>query len=247
SLVPATNQHSKDEEYEIGDETNSKAKVKRPRKVLQLQKRLEIIANQEMSVTYISKKFNVPRATIYRIINDKDTLKKLAQRPAKRRELLVTWFLDLTSRGITVTNNMLTAQAFVVHRMVSDLLVGSLPACTFSSGWLKRFKDRRKSSLEAAHCPVDQDGYRLFVEERLRHFSGSLDDIYTYGFTSMYLDMLPSRIYDGSSQELSRMTVDGENATIILCCNASGTDMREPRIRVQSRLGAIPANYSMKL
>ncbi|KAF9954794.1 hypothetical protein BGZ65_003820, partial [Modicella reniformis] len=251
-LVPATNKRKKEEECEIENEANSKSK--RPRKPLQLQKKLEIIAfweaNQNMSMTEISKKFDVPRTTIYGIIKNKDILNKLAKsqpnaglnleryRKVEPRfrileELLVAWSLDLKSRSITVTGKKLTSQAFEIHRMLSDMFVGSLPACTFSSGWLKRFKERRKSSLEAAnnaYCPVDQDKFRLFVEDHLRHFSGSLDDIYTCGLTNMYLDMLPSRIYDGSSQELPRSTVDTENALIRLCCNASGTDMIRPHV-----------------
>ncbi|KAF9969763.1 hypothetical protein BGZ65_011650, partial [Modicella reniformis] len=78
SLGPETYKHRKEEECEVGDVT--KSKPKRPRKALQL---LEIIAfceaNQKMSMTDISKKFNVPRSTIYGIINNKDTLKKLAK------------------------------------------------------------------------------------------------------------------------------------------------------------------------
>ncbi|KAF9931198.1 hypothetical protein BGZ65_005001 [Modicella reniformis] len=114
SLVPATYKRRKEEEYEIEDEANSKAKVKRPRKALQLQKRLEIISfcevNQKMPVTKISKKFNVPRSTIYGIINNKDILNKLAKSQPSAglnleryrkdgsrfrilEELLVTWSL----------------------------------------------------------------------------------------------------------------------------------------------------------
>jgi predicted transcriptional regulator len=66
-----------------GVKIDGQAKVKRPRKALLLEKRLEIIGfweeNQEASMAEISKRFGVPRSTVYGIINSRDGLKKLAK------------------------------------------------------------------------------------------------------------------------------------------------------------------------
>ncbi|KAF9947323.1 hypothetical protein BGZ65_008899, partial [Modicella reniformis] len=319
SLVLSTPEHNKEEESEIGGETNSKTKAKRTRKPLQLQKRLEIItfweANQNMSMVEISKKFKLARTTVYGIISSRGTLKKLIRDQSRAgltlerystagsrfhilEELLIEWFLELGSRGVSVTDKKITAQASELHRMLSGLVVEPLPPCAFTSGWLKRFKDRRKTSFEAAKniCnSMIQDESRLFVEEHLRHFSGSLDDIYmcdcksvshsikmndqvfshslqsiaqdegnddapamdvgdsTFsadifldlnhipffptpldslldGNANMYLDMHPSEVHDGSSQESSESKMQYLEATVLLCCNASGSDKRPPVI-----------------
>ncbi|KAI8363105.1 hypothetical protein B0O80DRAFT_6146 [Mortierella sp. GBAus27b] len=59
---------------------DGQAKVKRPRKALSLEERLEIIEfweeNRKAPMAGISKHFGVPRSTVYGIIKNRDTLKR---------------------------------------------------------------------------------------------------------------------------------------------------------------------------
>ncbi|KAF9941215.1 hypothetical protein BGZ65_004706 [Modicella reniformis] len=264
SLVPTTPKQNREEESEIGGGTNrnansianSNAKAKRTRKPLQLQKRLEIIAfweaNQKLSKAEISRMLNIPRSTVYGILENKDALKELTKRrptaglnmerfrtygPRYRflEEFLVIWSLDLASRGVVISDMKVTAQAFEIQRMLSGLVVEPLPPCAFTTGWLKRFKRRQKISLGASKNVCNstiQDESWLFVEEHLRHFSGSLDDIYMCGNTNMSPDMHPSQVYNDTFQESSASKMQSLDATVFLCCNASGSDKRPPVILV---------------
>ncbi|KAF9364836.1 Tigger transposable element-derived protein 3 [Mortierella sp. NVP85] len=240
----------KNEESDNGDRQKQ---TKRQRQGYQLQERLAIIEfweeNQNMSKEEISKRFNVPRTTIYGIIKDRDRLKHLATSRARRgltlercstaesrfrilEELLVAWSHDIGSRGFSVTDQKITAQAFEIHRMLSRLISEPLPPCTFSPGWLQRFKQRQKMSLSVTHSPnniIHQDDWS-FPEDFSARFSGELDDIYMCGVTSMHLDMLPTRVYDNSCQESESRNHDAATVSVLLCCNATGSWMHIPYV-----------------
>ncbi|KAF9365993.1 hypothetical protein BGX34_007044 [Mortierella sp. NVP85] len=115
-MVLGTREHLRDSE---------KSDVQKSTKWLQLQERLAIIkfwkGNQQIPIKEISKKFNVPRTTIYGIIKDKDILKSLTKSQTRRgltlerysmaesrfrilEELLIACCLDVGSRGFTITN-----------------------------------------------------------------------------------------------------------------------------------------------
>ncbi|KAK3809328.1 MAG: hypothetical protein J3Q66DRAFT_373602 [Benniella sp.] len=235
--------------------TDRQKKSKRPRKALQLQERLAIIEfceeHPDISVVAISKKFNVPRTTIYGIMKDKDRLKNFTKSRANREltlekystaesrfrileELLVAWSCDIGSRGFTLTDKKIRAQAFEIYRMLSGLVSESLPPCTFSSGWLQRFKKRRNEPTWANRNTgntTDQNDDWSFPEGSLSQFSGNPEDIWMCGVTSVYLGMLPTRFYDGSGEESVR---DAPVASVILCCDAAGTNIRSTHTFVRA-------------
>jgi hypothetical protein len=234
----------------LGTCTDRQKKSKRPRKALRLQERLAIIefceAHPDISVAAISKKFNVPRTTIYGIMKDKDRLKNFTKSRANRgltlekystsesrfrilEELLVAWSCDIGARGFTLTDKKIRAQAFEIYRMLSGLVSESLPPCTFSSGWLQRFKKRRNEPTLANRNTgntTDQKDDWPFPEGSLSQFSGEPEDIWMCGVTSVYLGMLPTRFYDGSGEESGVCVRDAPIASVILCCDAAGTNIR---------------------
>ncbi|KAF9932836.1 hypothetical protein BGZ65_004301 [Modicella reniformis] len=189
--------------------------TKRTRKPLRLQERLEIVAyweeNQHKPMAEISQELTVPRSTVYGIIKDRDNLKKLANGPPHAglsperystiesrfrilEELLVAWLLDQGSRGVSVASRKITAQAFEIHRMLSDLLMDPLPPCTFSSGWHQKFWKRPSGSFETvqgADSTTDVNDSWVDPDLIKSIFRPGVDDIYTSGVASMYLNMLP--------------------------------------------------------
>lgn len=232
------------------DQVNGKTKTKRARKPLTLQERLAIITcwnEGDMTVKEIGIKFGVPRTTVHGIIKNRDalaksqlheglTLKRFSRAESRFRileELLVAWSLELASRGVNVTNQKITAQAFEIHRMLSGLLSKPLQPCAFSPGWFRKFKERRSNSLMAiqgdSSTSLQDDGW-FFPEEHLKRFSCSLDDIYTCGVTSMHMNMLPKRTFDDSCQDSGADMQDSPIVSVLLCCNASGTDKRSLHI-----------------
>ncbi|KAF9995916.1 hypothetical protein BGZ65_008470, partial [Modicella reniformis] len=131
-------------------------------------------------------------------------------------ELLVAWILDLGSRGVSANGKKITAQAFEIHRMLSDFLVDPLPPCKFSSGWLKRFKSRCSSSLatiQGANSTGNMEKCWRFEGLSWLAFQLGGDDIYTCSAASMYLNMLPTSFYDDSRQESSSNGMDASNAS----------------------------------
>ncbi|KAK3809312.1 MAG: hypothetical protein J3Q66DRAFT_444048, partial [Benniella sp.] len=228
-----------------------KKKTKRPRNALQLQERLEINVfcekNQHMSTYNISKKLNVPRTTIYGVIKDKDRLKELTASGASRgltparkssveapfrivEELLVTWSLDLRDRGFVVTDEKITAQAFEIHKMLFGIVSKPLLPCKFTAGWLKNFKKRRSEAMLAISSTVHQADDWSLPEDLLRRLPTGLDDVFMCGMVSMYLDVLPTRVYATSSQESETTIQDSPIASVLLCCNATGTSLRAPYV-----------------
>jgi len=226
---------------------------KRSRTALELQERLAIIEfweeNQNMSMYNISKRFSVPRPTIYGIIKDRERLKQLAAglpssglTPARKssvespfrilEELLVVWSVDLRDRGFVVTDKMITAQAFEIHRMLSGVVSKPLPPCKFTQGWLQKFKERRSGSIFATRetGSTIHEADWSFQEDDLRRFSRKLDDVFMCGVVSMYLDALPTRIYDGLCPESEAPIQDSLIVSVLLCCNATGTRLRTPYV-----------------
>ncbi|KAI8363096.1 hypothetical protein B0O80DRAFT_5964 [Mortierella sp. GBAus27b] len=148
--IRKTNSKRTHKEAEHLDETDSdnQTKAKRPRKALQLQKRLEIIefweSNQDIPVAELSKKFNVPRTTIYGIINSKEVLKNVAKsRPCGGisierysriesrfrilEEFLVLWLLDVETHGFAITNHKIMRWALTFHELISRFMSTPLP------------------------------------------------------------------------------------------------------------------------
>lgn len=214
------------------------------------------------SVIKISEKFNIPRTTVHGILKRRGRFEQdingcphgglsserysRAESPFRILELLlVDWLLDLKSQGILgdsnkntilgIDRNMVTAQAFEMHRMLSGLSTPLVP-CEFSTGWFDKFQKRRACLLT---CRINnnntalQDDNWIFPETHATRFSGYLEDVYTCGLTSMFMNKIPTTAYVGSGQDPAIDTQDALIASVLLCCNASGTDHRPLHILVR--------------
>ncbi|KAF8923558.1 hypothetical protein BGZ58_002806 [Dissophora ornata] len=221
---------------------------KRRRNAIQQKEKAEIVEfwkkNENMSLEKIAKVFDRPRTTIYGIIkdwrksqeNENNTYKRYVCRTPDLfritemrfwvlENLLMDWMGNLRSRSIPVTGQKIISQAPEILRMLSGLLVKPLPKCLFSSGWLKGFKKRRGFQLKIPPgqeiTPQDLVDSNLLKSELSRRRE---DDIYTCEIVSMYLNT-PASLHDQSQGEEPQWT-DNSSATVLICCNASGTDKR---------------------
>ncbi|KAG0239483.1 hypothetical protein BGX31_002740 [Mortierella sp. GBA43] len=194
-------------DHPAGTEIVCQERSKRPRRALALHKRVDIIRYWErypdMSITAISKELKVARTTIDGIIKNRDTLMKrekyqlyrgldsgrcsiIESRYRVLEVLLVEWCLDLKSRRGAVTNQKIMAQAFEIRRMLSRLLLESLPPCLFTSGWLQKFKKRKERSLAKAQASIStipQDDGWVILNGHQGDIVVNMDDLYICGIT----------------------------------------------------------------
>lgn len=250
-------------DHPAGTEIVCQERSKRPRRALALHKRVDIIRYWErypdMSITAISKELKVARTTIDGIIKNRDTLMKrekyqlyrgldsgrcsiIESRYRVLEVLLVEWCLDLKSRRGAVTNQKIMAQAFEIRRMLSRLLLESLPPCLFTSGWLQKFKKRKERSLAKAQASIStipQDDGWVILNGHQGDIVVNMDDLYICGITSMYLSMLPSSTYDTLCHGSTTDIQDSPIVTVLLCCNATFTDRVKPTLSVRHNGGGL--------
>ncbi|KAF9208614.1 hypothetical protein BGZ49_008274 [Haplosporangium sp. Z 27] len=206
--------------------------------------------NPTVTVGSISEKFGIPRTTVYGIIrsrtaleasfslSDKEKTVYRLSRPLSStlETLLATWVKDLAQRGITATGKKITTQAFEIRRMISVVMNDpSLPPL-FSSAWRKRFKHRENISP----ATIQDNSTNLGSHSQAKQLSSLVDNyalssIYTCGESSMFLTHNPEFKF-GFLPDAGMNKPPSISASILLCCNASGTDMRMPRIDVRKFL-----------
>ncbi|KAF9996602.1 hypothetical protein BGZ79_009661 [Entomortierella chlamydospora] len=202
--------------------SRSNSTQKRQRNALTMEEKVEIIdfstLNPLITVKELSKKFGVPRSTIYGIFEKKEKITELARsqpnlsRVVENRfkileALLIDWNRIHETRGIKISIKKLCAQAFEIHRMLSGLLSEPLPQCQFTTGWHKGFKERRAAHFKTT--TISQEPPRLDeIKSLLGRLKGiSKDNIYSCDIANMYLDMIPTSIYkDRDPSKPSRRT-----------------------------------------
>ncbi|KAF8979323.1 hypothetical protein BGZ46_005610 [Entomortierella lignicola] len=232
------------------------------RRKISMETKIEILRfvdqNPDVSMKSISEKFGIPRTTLHAIIKNKIALKAVSSLSDKKKPvyrlskplnstletLLATWVKDLAQRGITVTGKKITTQAFEIRRMISVVMNDpSLPSL-FSSAWRKRFKHRvdispatiqDNSPNLGSHSQAKQ--LSSLVDSQVKQLSSLVDNyalssIYTCGESSMFLTHNPEFKF-GFLPVAGMDKPPSISASILLCCNASGTDMRMPRIDVR--------------
>ncbi|KAF9114794.1 hypothetical protein BGX27_009828 [Mortierella sp. AM989] len=257
-----------DTEEEL-EKINENGKRKRIRNSLTLDKKLKIIKYRESnpleSYPDLSKRFGVPRSTLYGIINERNSIQAFVEnkphvglshtnsRMTTSRfrileELLGVWHDDLTSRGIPVSDKKIAVQAFDIHRMFSSLLQSQLPPCQFTSGWCKGFKKRKcigQASNPYKASTMDQEGELEALQEQLQKFTS--DDIYFWDTTSMFLNIVPTKDHSDHIQNDAIHRMDSFSASMMLIYNASSTDMRPPHVFVRECEGILDVESDRRL
>ncbi|KAF9351306.1 hypothetical protein BGX26_010655 [Mortierella sp. AD094] len=231
---------------------------KRTRNAISLHQKLEIIHyhkhNPSVSITEISRATNVARTTIYGILKNQKAIIKDSNKPGFERrmnetyrvvkrqffileDLLRRWIYDLNSRSISPSDLKITTQAFEIYRMLNDVLSDPLMPHDFTTGWLRRFKDRNRYYLEAPKCDAENvDSCNL--EELLQEIRGyPVNDIYLCGATSMFLS-LPERLLQPEGKGNAAGRAKRASVSILFCLSAS--DMQSPlplvHVRHSSRI-----------
>lgn len=139
-------------------------------------------------------------------------------------DALELWFRQQESRQLTLTNEMVRAQA---RRFAPQLNVPD--TFSFSDGWLQRFKNRhgiRRITLHGEADSADQQHVQLARDNMKYIVEGySLDDIYNQDETGVFWRQLPTRSL--ATGKRAGRKKDKQRVTASITCNATGTDKRE--------------------
>ncbi|KAF9400821.1 hypothetical protein BGX21_003417 [Mortierella sp. AD011] len=177
------------------------------------------------------------RTTVIGVLKYKDTILSHASGPSKGYHrivkarllevevVLARWIDNQKSRGIPVSIKKICTQATEIHRAMSSCTNGGLRGCEYTTGWLKGFKRRHGAVLEMEPIQpsqVDKD----FWQGQIDHYISECkpEAVYFCYTTSMYLNMTP--MVDMSATDNAAHSV----ASVLLCCNAAGTDLLDPLV-----------------
>lgn len=101
----------------------------------------------------------------------------------------------------------------------------------FSSGWLKRFMDTYNLKMRIARGQsgdVDMEFHKPAFETIARQLSRyAPHDIYNCDETGLYLKVLSNRTLS-QGRISGRKPIKDSRVSILLCCNADGSDKRRP-------------------
>ncbi|XP_075226823.1 uncharacterized protein LOC142327552 [Lycorma delicatula] len=214
---------------------------KRKRVSLPIEKKLEIINRIENgeSRTVLSRVYNIGKATIYDIMNKKDTLLKfvseLDECDIKKRKTMKNpndtklenavylWYMQKKSVGEPVTGPLLCEKALEINEKL-----GGSPDFKASSGWLHNFKLRH--GIKGHESSVDGlavESFKMEFQEFLNSNFYIKDNIYNVDEFSLNWNSLPHKQFTTYSHEIftpkSSQKSSQERLTVMVCTNTCGS------------------------
>lgn len=167
-------------------------------------------------------------STIRRKFQNVHFLKKKKLRRPKSIEvekLLLDW-LNNRAGKVPVSDEILLNKAkdFGEHLQIHEL--------KFSYGWLQGFKSRHGIRLRKLHGEQNSSNFTLmhesfpFIVEQLEEFK--IEDIYNLDETALFFRLEPDRTL--ASNIIKGTKKSKERVTLVLCCNATGTDKLKPLV-----------------
>lgn len=139
---------------------------------------------------------------------------------------LYMWITQINSHNICINGSIITEKA-----KEFSIKLG-IDGCSFSSGWLTRFKNRYQISSKTLHgeagSAVMEDVEKRIVELKVELSKYSKNDIYNADETGLFYRLGPNKTL--SSFKRSGTKNSKERITILFCANASGTHKLKPLV-----------------
>ena len=225
--------------------SGKKSEAKRARLVLSIQKKVELVQRLEKgeSRATLMEEFGVSSSTIYDLKKQKSKLLGFVgstEGPTKTNETRKTlkgsalpeldqavymWFRAQRSEGKPVSGPLIIEKA---KKLRDDL--GISKDCTFSVGWLRRFKQRhgiRKLNIHGEKLSADHEAAEAYKDTFLRvirEHEVSIDQVYNADETAIYWRCLPtSTLGDFTEESAPGYKIDKDRVTAMPCANVSGT------------------------
>ena len=214
------------------------------RKTLSLKERVDLInsAASGKGCRELANKFNIGKTQASDILKRKaeildefesnmDIDRKRKRHKSVHSDLnSVTWdwFLKCRSMNIPVSGPMLQEKAL---KFAQDLDKTEFKA---SNGWLESFRKRHNISFnalsgEAADVNMTTvEDWKARIPEIIDGYS--MDDIYNCDETCLFYHALPEKSLCVKGSDCKGGKKSKERITVLLCCNASGTDLRKPLV-----------------
>lgn len=182
----------------------------------------------------VMKEFNVPQATLCRIIKNAAVLEELARdghgknKRIKKAEYpnlencLVTWMKECRHNNVPIGGNLLKEKA---KKYASSL---GIEGFCVSNGWLDGFKKRHDivfRKLCGEGNAVDMNVCNEWIEgleELIREYSD--EDIFNADETGLFYKCLPDKSFTFKNSDCHGGKMSKDRATILLCVNMSGTE-----------------------
>ncbi|KAF9197661.1 hypothetical protein BGZ49_001814 [Haplosporangium sp. Z 27] len=227
-----------DEESRKDEKIESRKRAREPHTMQKKDEILKyIVKYPNVTKSELSKKFSVPRSTLYGIIGNKKRIHefisnspmpsrtlettRIAETPYQiLEELLSIWCNDLTTRGIFIPDWKISAQASEIYRMISHLLLKPLPPCKFSSGWRQKFKKRQghylKPLADHQETTISDEDINEIKEFQSLTLTYGPDDIYFMDLTSMFLYPSSLNISKKQKAQLDAQQAGTANACVLL-------------------------------
>nr|XP_033804225.1 jerky protein homolog [Geotrypetes seraphini] len=216
---------------------------KRKRIVLTLKQKMEICKRLENgeSRAVLMEEFNVGSSTIYDIKAQSQKIKEFyvkseSDKSVEKRHTLHTpkmealdlalyeWFSLKRSEGSCITGPMLQEKAREFHKRMN--IEGQ---CSFSSGWLTRFKVRhgiRKLDLSGEQKSADFEvavSFHDMFSELVAENGLTPEQVYNADETGLMWKCLPNSTFTGGNEKVApELKLNKERITLLVCANASG-------------------------
>ena len=235
---------------------------------LELKEKKEVILSLERGdhYQYIMKKYNISKATVFRIKRFKNVILSAisnANIRSKRKTLhtakllildehLYKWFIGKRQTGVPISGSMIITQAKLLHKQLKLTY-----DARFSNGWLRNFKKRhgiRQLVLSGERLSADADGALSFQSKFLEitsKYNLHCDQIYNADKTGLYYRCLPTRTLAGNNEKsVTSFKVNKDRLTVLTCANAMGqhkTNLlvigKSRRPRALKHVRVLPATY----
>lgn len=217
---------------------------KRKHVTLNIKQKLEIIAKLDRGENRnaIMEEYNIGSSTIYDIRNQRakleafvsktETTKAVETRQTTKKpksenldSALYTWFSAKRSEGKPVTGPMLIEKA----KLFEQELNLEEDKCTFSSGWLHKFKVRhgiRKLDFSGEAKSADvvaANEFKIFFQDFVEKNDLSPFQVYNADETGLLWRCLPNSTLAGHDEKSAKgFKMNKDRLTVLCCGNASG-------------------------
>jgi hypothetical protein len=195
------------------------------------------VADSKLSNIELATHYKIGQSTVHDILKKSDhylsldSTSPLAQSQREKppkfpklEEALAIWLNQAVNANATISGHILLRKAAIFAELMN------IPNFGGSSGWLHNFKKRYgiqeyNRCGESNSAPLSElPQYRETLRDLLKNYSP--DDIYNCDETGLYWKMEPSKTL--SSHPTSGTKKPKDRVTVMLTCNATGTDKLVP-------------------
>ena len=225
--------------------TSSGKALKRKRKVLTIEQKVEILneLSRGVSATILSERYGVGKSTVSDIKKNKDSILNFKRKVTdmgmnkkvkimklgddmKHDEAVYIWLKQKRMEGTPISGPILCEKAIQLHQR----MYGEESKFQASSGWQWRFCKRhgiRNLSLQGEKLSADREGgedFITFFTEFIEEKGFNLDQIFNCDETGLNFRLLPnSTLATAFEKSADGRKKSKERVTVNACANASGT------------------------